>query len=287
MRHPPPYNLLLVSPYGLAPAGALGGAAEMVHSGLARLGLPARIVVNEYLRDATNIVFAVHNLDPSLVGALPPGTIVYNTEMVVERSHFVDAMLPFVRAFETWDYSAANVRGWNALGAGERVRLVRPAYLPEFTTVAPDAPRDVDVLFYGWPSPRRDRAIGALREAGLDVRAMTAIFGEELRSWIARSRILLNVHHREGAVFEFARMSTALANRRCFVSESGGEEDVDPSLLPGFVRGTIEELPALCRGLVDDGPRRESIALAGFERYSATDFSRELADALGIEPPRR
>ncbi len=258
----------------------------MVLGGLQRLGLPARIVVNEYLRDATNVVFAVHNLDASLIGTLPAGTIVFNTEMVVPSSPFVDAMLPFVRAFETWDYSAANVRAWTALGAGERVRLVRPAYLPTFTTVDLDAPRDVDVLFYGWPSPRRDRAIGALREAGLDVRTLFNVHGVELRQWIARSRIIVNVHHREDAVFEFARMSTALANRRCFVTEAGGEEDVDPAILPGFVSGTVDELPGLCRDLIDDPARRESIARTGFERYTATDFSRELAGVLGIETPR-
>lgn len=286
MRHRPPFNLLLISPGGGVPPGALGGAATMVHAGLSRLGLPARIVVNEYLHDATNIVFAAYNLDASVIGTLPAGTIVYNTEMVVPTSPFVDAMLPFVRAFETWDYSAANLRAWAALGAGERVRLVRPAYLPSYTTVELDAPRDVDVLFYGWPSPRRDLAVGALREAGLDVRTLFGVHGDELRQWIARCRIVLNVHHRENAVFEFARLSTALANRRCFVTEAGGEEDVDPALLPGFVRGAVAELPGLCRGLIDDPARRESIARTGFERYTATDFSRELANALGIEVPR-
>ena len=286
MRHAPPFNILVAAPGGVANTAWLGGTARMLAVGLERLGLPVRVAVNEFLRDGTNIVLAAHNLDAGLVGELPSGTIVYNTEMVVPTSPFVDAMLPFVRAFETWDYSAANLRAWAALGAGERVRLVRPAYLPSYTTVELDAPRDVDVLFYGWPSPRRDLAVGALREAGLDVRTLFGVHGDELRQWIARCRIVLNVHHRENAVFEFARLSTALANRRCFVTEAGGEEDVDPALLPGFVRGAVAELPGLCRGLIDDPARRESIARTGFERYTATDFSRELANALGIEVPR-
>src|SRR5512147_1225657 len=204
MRLAPPFNLILVSPDGPLPSHALAGSAAMIRDGLARLGLPSRVVVNEYLRDATNVLFAAFNLDPSLIPSLPRGTIVYNSEMVVPGSPFVDGMIPFVRAFETWDYSATNVRRWAEMGLGARVRHLPVAYMPEFTTVALDAPRDVDVLFYGHRSPRRDAALEAIGDSGVQVRSLAGVYGDELRRWIERSRIIVNVHHRDDSVFEFA-----------------------------------------------------------------------------------
>lgn len=284
MRLPPPFNLILVSPDGPVPAHALAGSATMIRDGLARLGIPSRIVVNEYLRDATNVLFAAFNLDPSLIPSLPRGTVVYNSEMVVPGSPFVAGMIPFVRAFETWDYSETNVRRWGDMGLGARVRHLQTAYLPEFTTVNLDASRDVDVLFYGSPSPRREAALRAIADGGVEVRSLAGVYGDELKRWIERSRIIVNVHHRDDSVFEFARLSTALANRRCFVSESGGEEDVDVALRPGYVSVPLRELAAACRSLVDDPARREAIAQRGHELYRATDFTRNLARVLEIEP---
>ena len=285
MRLAPPFNLILVSPDGPLPSHALAGSAAMIRDGLARLGLPSRVVVNEYLRDATNVLFAAFNLDPSLIPSLPRGTIVYNSEMVVPGSPFVDGMIPFVRAFETWDYSATNVRRWAEMGLGARVRHLPVAYLPEFTTVALDAPRDVDVLFYGHRSPRRDAVLEAIGDSGVHVRSLAGVYGDELRRWIERSRIVVNVHHRDDSVFEFARLSTALANRRCFVSESGGEEDVEPALRPGYVSVPARELAATCRSLIDDPARREAIAQRGHDLYRATDFTRNLARVLEVDPP--
>lgn len=287
MTHPPPFNILVAAPHGVVHTTWLAGTARMLAVGFERLGLSARIAVNEFLHDGTNIVLAAHNLDESLVGALPRGTIVYNTEMVVPGSPFIRAMLPFVRAFETWDYSSTNVRHWTAMDIGARVRFVRPAYLPYYTAVDLDHRRDVDVLFYGLMSPRRERAIAALRGAGLEVRALTHVYGTQLDDWIARTRILLNVHHADTAVFEFARLSTAFANRRCFVTEVGGDglDDVEPALRAGVAAASYAELPALCRALVDDASRREAIAHAGYDAYRRTDFSRNLAQALGMSQP--
>lgn len=285
MRLPPPFNLMLVSPVGPVPPDVLAGAATMLREGLTRLGLPSRIVVNEYLRDATNIVFAAFNLDPGLIGTLPPGTVVYNSEMVVPGSPFVQSMVPFVRAFETWDYSPTNVRRWESMGLGANVRLLQPAYLPSFTTVDLDAPRDVDVLFYGEPSPRRDALLRAIAATGADVHAKSAVYGPTLSRWLERARIVVNIHHRDEAVFEFGRLSRALANRRCFVTESGGEDDLDPTLRPGYVSAPAGELAAACRALLDDPARREAIAQRGYDLYRATDFTRNLARLLGVEPP--
>jgi hypothetical protein len=286
MRHPPPFNLMIASPFGAAHEDVLGGSATMLRDGLARLGLPSRIAVNEYLRDATNVVFAAFNLDPALVGVIPAGTIVYNSEMVVPGSPFVDGMIPFVRAFETWDYSATNVRRWGELGLGARVRHLQPAYLPRFTTVRLDAPRDVDVLFYGKASPRREAVLRSIEAAGVTVSAVAGVYGHALSRCMERSRIIVNIHHGDDAVFEFARMSRALANRRCFVTESGGEEDVEPALRSGFLSVPRDDLAATCRALVDDPVRRETIARRGHDLYTATDFARNLARLLDVDVPR-
>ena len=110
------FNVMLVRPQDFIHHDGYSGSARQLCSGLRRLGYPARVAENEIVWDATNILVGVQNLEPELIETLPANTIVYNVEMMVSGSPFLPALSAFIRRFETWDYSAANVAAWRAAG---------------------------------------------------------------------------------------------------------------------------------------------------------------------------
>jgi len=142
------FNILIVRPPELPFYHAYTGMARILAAALKRLGHPTRLVQNELVHDATNVIVGAHNLDPALADTLPAGTIIYNSEAVLSHSVYLPTLRAFVRRFESWDYSASNARAWREPGVSERVRWLRPGYVPECTTIDPARATDIDVLSY-------------------------------------------------------------------------------------------------------------------------------------------
>jgi len=274
------FNVMLVRPQDFIHHDGYSGSARQLCSGLRRLGYPARVAENEIVWDATNILVGVQNLEPELIETLPANTIVYNVEMMVTGSPFLPALSAFIRRFETWDYSAANVAAWRAAGVSDRVRLLRPGYLPEDTAIDPAAPCDIDALFYGSINWRRDAILRDIARAGVRLQVALNIYGAARNALIARSKLIVNIHSREDSVLEFARISHALANHKLLVTEAGHPGDVDADLSEALVIGSASELGGICRALLEDEPRRVALAERGFAIYSRRDFAESLREVL-------
>ena len=274
------FNVLVVRPPLFLHYEAYNGSAHLICHGLRRLGYQAQVAENHLIPEATNIIVGAHYLDHALLDELPPGTIIFNTEMVVRGSPFIPDLIPFVQRFETWDYSSANVEAWQARGVTRRVRWLRPGYLPESTTIDPATPADIDILFYGFVNGRRYDILKAMIDAGLKVQVARNVYGVERSALIARTKILLNLHSRPDSMLEFARVSLALANHRVLVTEVGNYDDIDADLREGIAAGTAGELAGLCQELLADDARRLALAERGFELFSRRDFSASLRDVL-------
>ena len=275
------FNILVVHPEEYVSYAPFMGSANMLYFGLRRLGYDARIVANQFLRDATNIVLGAHHLTAEIAEELPAGTLVYNTEQLREADNeFVEALRPFVARFEVWDHSLANVAVWRSLGMGDRVRYLQPGYLPESTTIDPATPADIDVLFYGNVSPRRMVVLDAIARAGIALHVACDVYGKERDKLIARSKVILNVHKNETAALEMARVAHVLSNRRALVSEEGPNAPIDADLREGIAAGSTRELAALCRALLADEARRLALAERGFELFSRRDLSASLRELL-------
>ena len=274
------FNILVVRPPdGSSFHHAYTGLAAILGAALKRLGYPTRLGENETIRDATNIVVGAQCLEPELADELPANTIIYNTEMVLRSSPFLTTLTAFVGRFETWDYSERNVRAWHDLGISDRVRWLRPGYLPECSTIDPATPTDIDVLFYGHVNPRRRAILDQLAREQVRTYVLQNTYGRARDAYIARAKIVLNLHATDAAVFEIVRAAEVLANHRLLVSE-GGDTDSVEDLCDGMVLGDAQELPRLCRLFLDDEMRRKTLAERGFELFSRRDFLATLAGAL-------
>jgi hypothetical protein len=200
--------------------------------------------------------------------------------MVVPGSPYVREMIPFVRRFETWDYSEANVANWQRLGVSDRVRVLKPGYLPENTRIDPATPTDIDALFYGTVNWRRDSIFADIGRSGIRVHVVTGVYGAERLALIARSKLVLNVHSREDSVLELGRICDALANRRVLVTDAQGHDDQNADLLAVMACGKPSELGGLCRELLDNEPRRHALAEQALAAYARRDFRQYLRDLL-------
>jgi len=270
---------------------AYANAAAQLRAGLRLLGYPARVDHNTLVWDATNIIVGTHHLEAGLADRLPSNTIIYNVEMVVPGSPYIRELLPFVRRFETWDYSEANIANWRRLGVSDRVRLLKPGYLLANTRIDPATPTDIDALFYGTVNWRRDSIFADIARFGVRVHVASSAYGAERLALIARSKLVLNVHSREDSVLELGRICDALANRRTLVTDAQARDGQNDDLLAAMACGKPSELGGLCRELLDDEPRRLALAEQALAAYARRDFRQYLRDLLavraeaGVPPP--
>jgi hypothetical protein len=273
------FHITWVRPDDYPAANALRGTALMLASALRRLGERVQLGVNAFVHDATNIVVGAHLLDGELAQRLPSGTIIFNTEPLTGGGPHVDALRPFATRFRVWDYAARNVEPLRSLGA-ERVDVVEPGYLPEMTTIVHAAIKDVDALFYGQLSDHRRAVLAAIERRGHRVVWLHDVYGDARDAWIARARVVLNLHYRPGAPLELGRIVHLLANRCTVVAEADARSDIDADLASGIAAASAAEIPGVVGDLLTSAERRAALAERGFRAICGRDFPGALRDAL-------
>ena len=274
------FNLLVVQPEDYVNYAPFLGVARAMSFALRRLGYEVRLTGNEFLRDATNMVFGAHHLAADLAADLPPDTILYNTEQLRPDGALVEALRPFVSRFAVWEPDLGNVEAWRALGLGGRVRYLQPGYVPESSTVDVTTPTDIDVLFFGKVNPRRMVVLDGVVRAGIRLHVADGIYLADRDALVARAKIVLNVHAADDSSLEMARVAYALANRRALVTELGRGARLDADLSDGVLAGPTSALADLCRALVVDDGRRVALAERGFQAFSRRDLVATVRNAL-------
>lgn len=94
-------------------------------------------------------------------------------------------------ADEVWDYDEHNINILKLIRPDIKLHVLKPC--EELNAGIME--KDIDVLFYGLMNKRRQDIIDTLTQNGLNVFVANGIWGDKLNSYIARSKILLNVHY--------------------------------------------------------------------------------------------
>lgn len=167
--------------------------------------------------------------------------------------------------------------------------------------------RDLDVLFMGSTTARRERLLAANAFALSRRRARILlaperpkpdprpdfVTGAAKRDLLARARVLLNIHRRDLAYFEWVRALEAICAGAVLVSEHahGG----DP-LIAGehFLSGQPEDLGLLANALLDDPDELAAIAERAYDfvrseltMWPSTERLVAAAERLADRPRRR
>ncbi len=258
-------------------------------------------------RTARPIAFGEQNMlsvdwegDPG--SFMPADAILFNTEQTGARGADPKRIFDAVQTWKkrvVWDYSETNAKVLRAMGC-ERVIHCPVGYSPAMTRITPLKPEeeDIDVLFAGSvETPKRivglhaagikvlDRGqiLADLKSAGLNVVHVWGVYGKDLDSYVARSKIVLNLHYYEGAVFEIFRCSHLLANKKCVVTEDGGsDEELEDFARRSMIYSRRKDIVETCRALIKDGELRRIAARNGFEAFSETSLVNNVCKALEL-----
>ena len=153
-------------------------------------------------------------------------------------------------------------------------------YVPALTRIVA-VPEDIDVLFYGAMTDRRRAILDKLRAKGFRVESLFGVYGAGRDAWIARSKIVINIHYSEQAkIFEIVRISYLLANRRAVVSERGTDPTEERDLRAGHRHRRVRRTGRSLRGAPRDDRARRELAERGYQAFSARNQAAILDRAL-------
>ena len=208
------------------------------------------------------------------------GDIVYNAEAVWQHT---DPRQLLSMDAPVWDYSAVNLPAWKSAGVsaihcpiGFDTSMRRPVI-----HTAPEEKR-FDVLFYGWVNERRAQVLRQLEAAGIRAFVLPhGTYGALRDSYIAYSKIVVNLHFYDHSIFEIVRCSHLFANEICVVSEDGGHDpDIEAlardccALVP---RASIVDT---CKRLLANDDERRAQAKRGYESFAKTSLIDNIKRAL-------
>lgn len=273
------YNLCIVSPEGYIHSAAFAELAELVAFGLRDLGHAAVININRTFGDARNILIGCHLLNPTHMHELPKDSVVLNTEQLArENNAWTDNVCRWASGFETWDYSERNLECLRSICA-QPPRLLRIGYHAQLARINRHQEKDIDVLFYGSVGARRQHVIDALRATGLRVEVLFGVYGRERDAVIARSRVVLNMHHYYSQIFEVVRVFYLMTNAKAVVSEVGDNTAIADCYAGGIQPAAYADLADSCVRLVAHEARRrelEAQALDTIMKLPQHEVMREL-----------
>ena len=281
------FNLVLVIPHPRM--HGLKGYREIMETvqwGLQALGHEVSISENRFKPGVRNIVFGAQMLTLRELEQVWPDTIVYNLEQL--RNLDPAALNPVFRQiaqkFQVWDYSAGNLAAWQQLGARLPVRHVPVGWAPVLQRIAQPPEQDIEVLIYGMPSEARNASFSAMGQQGISCLMLCGLYGPARDALIARAKIVLNASlYTRSDVFEIARVSYLLANRKCVLSLKR----------PGmFIEADIEQVVAWCEpdtlvqrcyDLLENDAARAALGEAGESAMRQRDIRPLLQKALRAE----
>ena len=268
-----------MTPPGYAHSAAFAEVAESIHYGLQSLGHDSVLTTEGALPGRRHIVLG-SNLLVNYDMPLASDAILYNLEQVYVGSPWlVPELVALFRRYTLWDYSPRNVGVLDSLGIPV-AHVVPIGYAPELTRIERAPEGDIDVLFFGSINPRRKAVLDQMREAGLKVRSVFGVYGQERDALIGRAKLLLNVHYYDAKVLEMVRISYLLANRCAVLSEHSSDRSEDAAIAEGVAFAAYDNLVQRARELVKAPAERRRLAQRGFELIRARPIVEYLRAAL-------
>jgi hypothetical protein len=255
---------------------------ETLQWGLAQLGHDVTAATGRLAGDRTNIVVGGQMLSPADLERLPPETIFYHLEQIarVDPGSLRQSARIMTAKFHVWDYSHANLDVW---------RQLKPLHEPVFVPIAwganlrriPQAGEDIDILFYGIPTPSRFAIFVSLCNTMAKCVYACGLYGATRDSLIARSKIVLNVNaYERSRVFEVARVSYLLANEKAVVSDIYPESEIEADLRDAVAFAAPDKVAGECVRLLNDDSARRALAVLGREIFERRDIRAVLQLAL-------
>ncbi len=273
-------RVVTIQPPGYVHSAAFDDFVACLAGGFAALGAQVDTSVNQPLMgEGINVLVGAHLIGPGY--PLPDNCIVFNVEQVrsgryAQPTHYLELL----KRFLVLDYSLRNIQHMRQRTGNEHVYLCKLGTVPALSRITSAPEQDVDVLFYGVVNERRKAILDALVAAGIKLKVLTGVYGAERDSWIARSKIVLNLHFYDDHIHEIVRTSFLMANRKAVVTEIAHDTEIDDDIREGLVAVPADAIVATCKQLVADDARRHEVEQRAFHAMSRRDQSAILGSVI-------
>lgn len=296
-------NILIVSPPGYIHNQCFFEIALSFASSLKLLGHEVFVTTNADDCDGKTLVFGAH-LIAKMGGEIDGDYILYQAEQLgANDSLFVDkAYIELLKRFPVWDYSLNNIaflkehgivakhvpigyskcmsniktgRSASMIGGWKNSpqRIDFAEWSGVYPLVSSDGKfvQDIDIAFYGSINDRRRKIIEELQRVEIDGKLITVAsfigYGGFRDKLIARSKIVLNMHHYDSAIFEIFRCSHLFANKKCIVSEMGKDSELEDIYYDNGGFTEYDNLVHRCVELLHDEKSRNDNADSGYDIF--------------------
>lgn len=284
------FNITIINPAGNQHAGVFNEIAETLLQGLRNIPVIATLTENTLIPENTNIVIGANLLEEGDIDLMSEDTIIYNLEQITETSPWMTpTLMQLMKKCEVWDYSLQNIATLKALGITNRIHHLPIGYVEGLTRIERMPTQDIDVLFYGSLNDRRERIIHQLKQAGLNVITLFGVYGDERDRYIARAKVVLNMHFYDSKIFELVRASYLFANKKAVVSECSDINRIDEDLRGAALFTPYDGLVEACLSLLHSEDKRHALeqqALALFSRRDESQYLVQLIYATNDVNPR-
>lgn len=274
------FCIWIVSPPSYSHSHAFDEVALALQAAFTDLGQAVPIVRDPVEIRGVPIILGANLLHHIPSNSIPPDSILFNLEQILPGADFIPSdYIHLLRNYRVWDYSLANLRELALLGV-ERAAFCGIGYHPVLTRIPPAPVQDIDVLLYGSIIQRRAAVIEQLKALGYHTQILFNVYGAERDAWIARAKIVLNVHLYGARVFEIVRVSYLLANRVFVLSERGSDSELEKQLKGGLVFSPYNNLVDEAVHFLKKDALRQKIAARGFELFRSISQTELLRAAL-------
>ena len=271
-------RLVIIKPDGFASLNSMSDLIDSLFYSFKRLGIEIDIADNEAILEGVNIIFFSFFVDN--YKNIPVNSIIFNSEQITDDSKIIpNTFYEQIKHFTVWDYSRKNIEKLKII-PHNNIHFFKIGYTPEISRIQIEIVKDIDILFYGALNNRTPIILDELIGLGFNVVILKNCYGLERDKYIARSKIVLNIHFYESKILEIVRLSYLLSNKVCIVSEVGIDTEIDVDLKEIICGVPYLEIVATCVSLLNDNAKRMNLEIKGFEYFSKIDQSSILHDLI-------
>lgn len=277
------FNIVLIQPANYPHSYSVLEICQLLHFSLIDLGHTSTLTRNYFESGAINIVFCGHLLPNDASTQIPAATIFFNSEQLPRNGlGWVSTIFNQASKFKMFDYSSEN-----ALELTKRlnydVPVLKIGFHAGLRRIMFNQDKDIDVLFYGSLNSRRKNCLESLIKSGLTVKTLFGVYGAERDEWVARSKLVLNLHYYEAKILEVVRIFYLLTNSVPVVTEVSAETKVEGDILDFVASSDYGQLEERCLELCQFPEKAMQIGSRGYEGFckrNQRDFTEELVDQL-------
>lgn len=251
----------------------------MLRSGLEDMGLPTEITINRLDTHRFTILLGAHLLHPDTMASLKEGCAIFNLEQL-SAHHDNEKFIPYLHMLSRLpviDYCRQNL-SFVKDSLNNSCCLFLPLFFTPALADIPPVTEDIDVLFFGSMNERRKAIIDSLKKQQINVVSLFGVYGKERDAYIARSKLVLNLHYYQPGIFEEVRVAHLLANGKAVVAEINADTFIEDDLRNAVAGASYGTLVDTCVHFLRHDDERRALAVRGQQILQKRDPRKTLEE---------